>query len=180
VLLGRNRARPRCTVRGAGAAHGHAAHDLNRRSVRGPRAVLAAQLGRPTQRMGHDASARRHCPAARGSAAALLGEPAAARHRRTGDGDSPARRRRRGTTATGERRETASDRASVASDHGGRDDGASEASGRGVGGACEAAVGRGAGEARQLSGRTARYLDSGFKPRRRLSARCLTSGARCQ
>jgi hypothetical protein len=44
VPLSRNRSRPRCTVRGAarvhstGAAHSHAAHGLDRHSLRGSRA----------------------------------------------------------------------------------------------------------------------------------------------
>jgi hypothetical protein len=124
------------------------------------------------------------------------------RHRRTGDGGSPARRRHRGVMATGERRETAADRESAALDRDGRDGGASEAtvgataararrSGggqRGRGGRCRrrrwhgerGALSGGLGRAaRQLSGRAARYLDSGFKPRRRRSAwRPRSSGAR--
>jgi hypothetical protein len=66
-------------------------------------AALAAQLGRPAQR----ASARWHCPAACGSAAALLSVSAAARHRCTGDGgETVAHRRGDGGVA---RRRRASD-----------------------------------------------------------------------
>jgi hypothetical protein len=116
---------------------------------------------RPTGR------ARRLCPAARGSVAALLGEPVVTRHRRTGDdgdGGSLARRRRRamaGATTTGAARRLAAVwatrlRAVKASCRG--------ASCRDDGGAREAAVGtRREGEA-ALSGRATRCPDSGFKP----------------
>jgi hypothetical protein len=127
-------------------------------------AALAAQLGRPTQRAAHGASVRRHCPAARGSAVALLGELAAARHRRTGDGGETTAHRR--GDGGGERRETASDRASAASDRGDRDGGTSEASGWGVGGAREA-VGRRAARARRRSGASSmRRLSSATRARR--------------
>jgi hypothetical protein len=77
------------------------------------------------------------------------------------DGGSPARRRRRGATATGERRETASNRASVASDRGDWDGGASEASGRGIGGM--ESGGRGWRARGVLSGCTARCPDSALR-----------------
>jgi hypothetical protein len=49
----------------------------------------AAQLGRPAHRAAHGMSTRR-----RGLATALLGEPTAARRRRTGDGEERAAHRR--------------------------------------------------------------------------------------
>jgi hypothetical protein len=144
VPLGRDRSRPRCTVHGV-------AHGLSRRSVRGPR----ARRWRPCS--AGPRNTRWHCPAARGSAAALLGEPATAQHQRTGDGgetvahqrgDGGVARRRR---ASGERREMVTDRASAASDRGGRDGGVSEAAVRHGGGAREV-VGRRAARARRRSG----------------------------
>jgi hypothetical protein len=125
-------------------------------------AALAAQLDWPAQHAAHGASVRRHCPAARGSAAA--------RHRRMGDGgetvahwrgDSGAARRRR---ASGEQRETAADRASAAwlatGKHGGRRCSCGDALGqRGVAssdrGAREA-VGRWAARVRQALSAVAR------------------------
>jgi hypothetical protein len=121
----------------------------------------------------------------------LLVEPAAARHRRTGDGGSPARRRRCGATATGERRAARdgvgpgvsgfrprrSGRRHERGERSGRQrharggreaGGAGEATVRGE--RREAAVGRGAGEVRQLSGHAARCPDSGFKLWRRRGA----------
>jgi hypothetical protein len=65
VSLGRNRARPRCTVRAWPTASASTA---------------CAALARPSS-AGLCNARQRHCPAA-----ALLGEPTAARHRRTGDG----------------------------------------------------------------------------------------------
>jgi hypothetical protein len=100
VLLGRNRARPICTVR---ARPGHGLRPRPAQLARPACAALAAQLGRPAQR----ASARRHCPAACGSAAALLSVSVVARHRCTGDGgETVAHRRGDGGVA---RRRRASD-----------------------------------------------------------------------
>jgi hypothetical protein len=125
--------------------------------------------------------------------AALLGEPAAARHRRTGDGGETGAE----TTA---RRETVTERASTASDRGSRDGGASEAAvGHGGGtreaggrrlsgaarrgrGSCQdarravptAALSRGVGVARGGHAAAARCA------RARRGVRRLTGGARCQ
>jgi hypothetical protein len=127
------------------------------------------------------------------------GGSAPAHGRRRGNGGLPARRRRRGLTATGERRaardgirpgvggfgQRRSGRRRERGEQSGRRRrarGSREACGAGeatVGGERrEAAVGRGAGEARQMSGCVARCPDSGFKLRR--GARRLTGGARCQ
>jgi hypothetical protein len=192
VPLSQNRSRLRCTVRGASCGHaGHGPHARCWRSPRphGPRprptqrarpacAALAAQLGRPVQRATHSASAWRHGPAARGSAAALLGEPAAARHRRTGNGGSPARRRRRGAASTGEVPvRTAAGSARRSGRRCGRQDGRNTGTvGEAVGTQAARARRRsgrrrraesGAAVRRALSGRVARCPDSSFKPRHR-------------
>jgi hypothetical protein len=114
VQLARNRARPRRTVRGAARVRGAgAAHGLGRRSACGPRASARQPSSASAGTARAARGARRHCPATRVSAAALLGEPAATRHRRTGDdgdGGSPARRRRHDAMATGDGRARRGDR----------------------------------------------------------------------
>jgi hypothetical protein len=173
VPLGQNRARPRCTVRARPVCVGLvwpacAAHGLGRHSVRG---AGAAQLGQRAQRVAHgasvrDRSARCSVRRRRCTAVARLGGGTT---RRADSGTSPAHGRLRGTAArrdgdervaSGVRRRR--NRASVASDRGGRDGGASEVSGREAGGLGEAscqvdggareAVGRRAAQARRAVG----------------------------
>jgi hypothetical protein len=136
VPLGRNRSRPRCTVRGACVAHGHAAHGLGRRSVCGLRARRTARA--------RGGTVRRRCSASRrwlGTGA----QETVGKRRLTG-AETAARRDGDGRAA----RDVVGPGVGV-SDRGGRDGGASEASGRGVGGAREA-VGRRAARARRRSG----------------------------
>jgi hypothetical protein len=105
VQLGRNRSRPRRTVCvahacGVGSAHAHSACAARGHVGAQPTATRArpAFAGPASAGASHAArGARRLCPAAYGSAAALPREPVAARHRHKGDGGgggSPAWRRR--------------------------------------------------------------------------------------
>jgi hypothetical protein len=120
VQLGRNRSRPRRTVR---VAHARGVGSVHAHSACAARGHVGA---RPT--------ATRAWPALAGpaSAATLPGEPVAARHRRTRDGGSdgsPARRRRR----NGDGEAAGYDPGDASSDRGSRgtssrdDDGAREA-----------------------------------------------------
>jgi hypothetical protein len=92
VPLGRNHARPRCTVRARPAATRGTTcvHDAGAAHVRGG----GTARRRAARRRRCSVSRRRHGAGARETA---------------GNGGSPARRRRRGVTAMGERRETAMD-----------------------------------------------------------------------
>jgi hypothetical protein len=88
VLLGRNRARPRCTVRGAACSY--AGHGPRVQCWRGPRPrggdppPRGARPARPRPVQRERTSGARRIAAQR--AAALLGKPTAAQCWRTGDG----------------------------------------------------------------------------------------------
>jgi hypothetical protein len=136
VPLGRNHARPRCTVR-----HG----------PRNARHTARARGGGAAWRWLCSVSRRRHGAGARETA---------------GNGGSPARRRWRGATAMGEQRARRSGRHSGSLGYGGTREvvGATTTRVRRSGGRREARSGGGRRERGRVSGRVARCPNSAFKP----------------